>query len=274
MNDASKRLFASAHSLNVAMAVFPLLMTTLFDFAAPLGGRHETEYVPGLSVSRSDDDFPFEAPLTAKEQVPPRAMASSVPVPAPEEVGGEDGGGVVVRVVGATVLLPLLVGFGAGSGSFAATAAEGSGASGAAEADADAEGVADSTGAALAVSAGAACVAAGSAVATAGTSGAVGATEATAAACSTEEPGSSLFLLKTTRSTITGNTTAAIASAPNASLRFIDEPAASAGEGAWGTEAIPWICNALGNAGGGGIERGRAPPSAAGGLDAAGGCAL
>ena len=67
-----------------------------------------TEYLPGLRATRTEEDVPFEAPLTEKAQLPPMATATSVPL-APPDVGGggvEVGGG---GVGGVAVFEPFLV---------------------------------------------------------------------------------------------------------------------------------------------------------------------
>ena len=71
-------------SLNVAVAAAPLTTVTLITMALrdrphPVRGAQVTEYVPGLTVSRSVDMVPFAMPLTEKAQLPPVATATRVP---------------------------------------------------------------------------------------------------------------------------------------------------------------------------------------------------
>jgi hypothetical protein len=68
--------------LNIAIAVSPGRTVTLFDFAPPLFGLHVTEYDPGFSDKRTEDEVPFDAPLTENEQGPPTLTATNVPLAA------------------------------------------------------------------------------------------------------------------------------------------------------------------------------------------------
>lgn len=63
----------------MAMAVSPDRTVTLFDLAAPEAGLQVTEYVPGFRDRRSDDERPFEEPLTRNVHAPPTDTATSVP---------------------------------------------------------------------------------------------------------------------------------------------------------------------------------------------------
>src|SRR5689334_1439810 len=93
MRPGARPCTEARYSLNVAIAVSPALTFTLFDLVAPLGGRQVTEYVPGFSVRRSDDDVPLPAPFTENAHDPPTASASSVPFPPPDGLGSTFAGG-------------------------------------------------------------------------------------------------------------------------------------------------------------------------------------
>jgi hypothetical protein len=118
--------------LNVSIDVSFALIFTPRDFADPLVGEHVTVWLPAGSFTLMLEPLPLPPPSTLNEQLPPDAIARSVPIP--PAAGGSSLGlsgvvaGLAVGLVpGFTATAPVFAGCGVVSAGLADGVALGEG---------------------------------------------------------------------------------------------------------------------------------------------------